>query len=311
MWYKFRKVYFQRLTLCFDPLFCGTSLEKLITNTTKDISYQCQECETEYSLDCKELDWEQVGGSERGMGAELEYEAEYYNICDRCNNDMSITFNCWEYPVGTERGRDVSSEGIVNLQGNCCLKFNSHDEGYFEDGYVDPLETEMEDTKSVEVDIVSTTSEPVKTQEKQYVSSGSNLQVAKNIELHLGMPLKNKTRTVFISSENDTAICCLLSKTYDKKKYKYKYWYGFKRKQQVEIEKFENAYIAFGCGSPDKILLFEYKKFKNWLKNMYVTENEKGKYWHVEFYEDEHGNIELALKASVDNIDVTNNLLRL
>jgi hypothetical protein len=46
-----------------------------------DIAFYCEKCSTEYTLYCKELDWEQVGGSERNMGSELEYEAEYYDIC--------------------------------------------------------------------------------------------------------------------------------------------------------------------------------------------------------------------------------------
>jgi hypothetical protein len=41
---------------------------------------------------------------------------------------MSITFNCWEYPIGVENYRDVSSKGIANLKGNCCLEFNAPDE---------------------------------------------------------------------------------------------------------------------------------------------------------------------------------------
>ncbi|GIT97912.1 SAV_2336 N-terminal domain-related protein [Sulfurovum sp. TSL1] len=95
--------------------------------TKKDISFQCEECETEYFLDCNELEWEQVGGSERNMGAELEHEAEYYNTCGRCNNDMSITFSCWEYPVGMENFRDVSSQGVINLRGDCCRDFHDNE----------------------------------------------------------------------------------------------------------------------------------------------------------------------------------------
>lgn len=98
-----------------------------------DITFDCEECNTEYSINCKELHWEQIGGSERNMGLELEYEAEYYETCHECDNDMSITFSCWEYPVGAEGYRDVLGKGIKNLKGDCCLKFNSFDKEYTED----------------------------------------------------------------------------------------------------------------------------------------------------------------------------------
>lgn len=102
-------------------------------NATSDITFECIECGTEHFTGCTELDWEQVGGSERGMGAETEYEAEYYETCHECNNDMSITFSCWEYPVGAEGHRSVLGKGIKNLKGDCCLEFNSSSEEYTED----------------------------------------------------------------------------------------------------------------------------------------------------------------------------------
>lgn len=97
-------------------------------NQTSDITFDCKECKTGYSLNCKELQWEQVGGSERNMGAEIEYEAKFHETCHECNNEMYITFNCSEYPIGVENYRDVFSNGIDNLQGNCCLEFNMLDE---------------------------------------------------------------------------------------------------------------------------------------------------------------------------------------
>lgn len=84
-----------------------------------DVTFNCKKCNTSYSLGCEELDWNQVNGSERGMGAEIEHEAEYYETCHNCSNEMSITFNSWEYPIGTVSHNDVSIHGIINLEGTC------------------------------------------------------------------------------------------------------------------------------------------------------------------------------------------------
>ena len=109
--------------------YIGFRLVRTIDNNIKsDITYQCKSCEASHTLDCKELDWEQVGGSERGMGAELEHEAEYFDTCEKCDNDMSITFRCWEYPVGAENMREISSSGVINLKGDCCKDFHVLDE---------------------------------------------------------------------------------------------------------------------------------------------------------------------------------------
>lgn len=45
-----------------------------IKNNISDITFNCEKCNTAYSFDCKELDWEQVSSSERDMGAEIEHE---------------------------------------------------------------------------------------------------------------------------------------------------------------------------------------------------------------------------------------------
>lgn len=114
-----------------EPLI--TKEDANIKVITSDITFECEECGQKYFAECAELDWEQVGGSERGMGTEIEYEAQYYKTCHKCHNEMSITFSCWEYPIGAENYRDTSSNGIANLRGNCCSELNTSDEGYAED----------------------------------------------------------------------------------------------------------------------------------------------------------------------------------
>lgn len=101
--------------------------------TNAEISFECEECGLKHFTMCSELDWNEVGVSDRSMGAETEYEAEYTETCSQCGNDMSITFTCWEYPAGVENYRDTSVKGIVHLQGNCCLELNTPDEEVTED----------------------------------------------------------------------------------------------------------------------------------------------------------------------------------
>jgi formylglycine-generating enzyme required for sulfatase activity/Zn finger protein HypA/HybF involved in hydrogenase expression len=109
----------------------NTTVKKSKKNVPKaDVTFKCEKCSTPYALNCDELDWQQVNGSERNMGAELEHQAEYFKDCDNCGNEMLITLSCWEYPIGVENYRDVNGEGVKDIKGDCCLDFHS---GYKEE----------------------------------------------------------------------------------------------------------------------------------------------------------------------------------
>jgi Zn-finger protein len=114
-----------------------SDLGDIVTNTTVkkskktmpkgDVTFKCEKCSTSYALNCDELDWEAVESHERQMGAEVNYEAHYEIDCENCSNSMSITFNCWEYPIGAENYRDVNGEGVKDIKGDCCLDFHESD----------------------------------------------------------------------------------------------------------------------------------------------------------------------------------------
>lgn len=87
-----------------------------------DISFKCSNCKKVHSFNCSDLEWEAVSSDERQMGAEIEHEALFEDICD-CNQSMNITFSCWEYPIGAINYTDVHFSGIENLIGNCIPNF--------------------------------------------------------------------------------------------------------------------------------------------------------------------------------------------
>lgn len=58
-------------------------------------------------------DWECMGGYERPMGIENQYIIEHYIDCPKCGDEVHITFNVWEYPVGAYNYSDIEIEGGV------------------------------------------------------------------------------------------------------------------------------------------------------------------------------------------------------
>jgi len=83
-----------------------------------NVSFKCSNCKKTHSLNCSILEWESVSSDERQMGTEIQYEAIFEDTCD-CGQNMSITFNCWEYPVGIINYEDVATDGVENLIGSC------------------------------------------------------------------------------------------------------------------------------------------------------------------------------------------------
>jgi len=85
--------------------------------------FYCKDCDTKYLLNCDELEWNSIDGTERGMGPEIHYQAEYINSC-LCGNDMIIYFNCWEYPIGAINYIDIEATGVYKIENNCCIDTN-------------------------------------------------------------------------------------------------------------------------------------------------------------------------------------------
>jgi hypothetical protein len=67
--------------------------------------------------------------------------------------------------------------------------------------------------------------------------------------------------------------------------------------------------VAFGCGSPDVIVLIPYSTLLDWAVGLNITTMKNGEvYWHVHIWEDE-GRFELRRKTGFESIDITRNLL--
>ncbi|MCI5128929.1 MAG: hypothetical protein D3905_09840 [Candidatus Electrothrix sp. AS4_5] len=89
---------------------------------------RCDNCDQTNSYDCADVEWECVGGSEdRSMGAENEYEAIIEDNCS-CGQNITITFSCWEYPIGAENHSDIEIDGGEIIKNECPGCPNLHDE---------------------------------------------------------------------------------------------------------------------------------------------------------------------------------------
>lgn len=82
---------------------------------TGKASYECLSCGTVHFLHNEDFNFESESGSYREMGQETQYAAEFNEKCQKCNNDIEIKFEVWEYPVGIINMTDSEISGAKVL----------------------------------------------------------------------------------------------------------------------------------------------------------------------------------------------------
>jgi hypothetical protein len=87
------------------------------------------------------------------------------------------------------------------------------------------------------------------------------------------------------------------------------YWYAFHSYYKDPLDEYPNNRIAFGCGGPEKVLMFDLKEFIKWVPKMNSSTGDNRIYHHVHFLEGADGKFALKLRGG-QAIDVTMFLLR-
>lgn len=91
--------------------------------------------------------------------------------------------------------------------------------------------------------------------------------------------LKN-ARTTYVDKETKTRFSCSVSKPHDTAKGP-KYWFAFHPSQKEYLDEGSTAYVILGCGSVENTFLIPYSTFEPWLKNFWISGEDKRMYWHV------------------------------
>ena len=172
------------------------------------------------------------------------------------------------------------------------------------------------------LEIVFSTAEEIKQEEEedleiQDAPKGHNAKPVnfreasiQRLEKHLGCSLIKRYRVSYSSSDESTAVVCIISKQYDKSG-RILFWYAFhpSQKEFLENPKTKQGLVAFGCGSEKTLLLIQFPEFVKWLDGMHVTEKPSEMYWHVEIYK-EGNKLVLHRKKGMELIDLTSYLLK-
>jgi hypothetical protein len=106
------------------------------------------------------------------------------------------------------------------------------------------------------------------------------------IEKHLEKSLLKRSRATFSTADSSLALICAISKEHISGG-RTSYWFAFHPHQRDFLEQSSAAYVAFGCGSADQVLLISFAEFEPWLEGMNITQREDRFYWHVSIFQEE------------------------
>ena len=100
------------------------------------------------------------------------------------------------------------------------------------------------------------------------------------IQKHFNINFIKESRASFKDKNNEIGVISIISKKYGKDNNE-RCWFGFHPYQKEYLQAFDKAYVGFGCGSEESIILIPFIKLEPLLKNMNITQKEDRMYWHV------------------------------
>jgi hypothetical protein len=151
--------------------------------------------------------------------------------------------------------------------------------------------------------------EPDRGHEPKFIPVAFHEACIVRIQKKLQIPLVRESRATFISPDRSTAVICSVSREYDRGGDVTGYWFAFHPHQKQALNPISDGFVAFGCGSPAKLLLIPFHDFSSWLDGMNITDRDGRMYWHVHITH-ENGRFTLAQKKGLAKLDLTPYVVR-
>jgi hypothetical protein len=146
------------------------------------------------------------------------------------------------------------------------------------DGIIDLVFSATKEVTSEEIE------EPGEDEEerpaKQFTPVHFRYRCIKRLQTHFGESLVKQTAAVYATPDGKTSVSCAISREYENRNSK-GYWFAFHPGQKTMLETYPKAFVTFGCGSEDAILVIPFEKFVTWLPLCNKTELEDRFYWHI------------------------------
>lgn len=172
------------------------------------------------------------------------------------------------------------------------------------------------------VDILFSTAEDLKETEQPAESDENQERLGKKftpvafhracvdrIAATLNLRFVKQSRASFHTPAHEVHLICAVSREHERSGHP-AYWFAFQPHQQAFLAEAETAFVAFGCGSPEHVLLVPFERFLPWLEGLNVTEKPNRSYWHVPIVKS-GSKFTLLRRKDHRNVDLTGFLLPL
>lgn len=128
------------------------------------------------------------------------------------------------------------------------------------------------------------------------------------IEKHFRRTLVQQSRVTWKSPNGVLGLLCKTSRQYTSGR-RVGYWFALHSTRYTVLSSVQEAWVAFGCGSPEAIILIPYAKFLEWTDGLNITRKKNGEFfWHVHIHES-NGRFQLRRKKGLQPIDLLPYLL--
>ena len=74
---------------------------------------RCKKCSKLYKISPDDFGKPKTNSDERSMGYETQYIWKYEFNCDQCENELKITIEVYEYPIGILNYKEFHAEGCL------------------------------------------------------------------------------------------------------------------------------------------------------------------------------------------------------
>jgi hypothetical protein len=142
---------------------------------------------------------------------------------------------------------------------------------------------------------------------KKFTPVSFHLDCIARVEKTLNVPLVKRAKAAFASGDDAVRVVCSVSRRHgagDRETY----WFAFHPHQREFIEMQQQAYVAFGCGSPATVLLLPARDFIPLLADFNTTQRMDRTYWHVHI-DRIAGELLLTRKGGADPVNVSRYLI--
>ena len=141
----------------------------------------------------------------------------------------------------------------------------------------------------------------------QFIPAKFHDACVERIKKQLKIPLVRQTRATYATPDGTVSLVCMVSR--EPHSAGQSYWYAFHPHQKDRLLEAKEAYVAFGCGSEETVLLIPFHDFLKWVDGMNVTHRRDRYYWHVHIFR-EGKKLVLHLKSGFGKVDLTAYLLQ-